>query len=1227
MRRILIAKRPDFDQASVALTTTLNQDLRIEAMLTLITGYEVDGLPEAIWPQAVGRIFTEPMVDTVIDELPGVQSIAREPLPGQYDQRADAAQQCCMLLDADHAVTVKTFEVACFDRPLSPDENQRFIHYWINPIEACVKDLDHSQVIVDLPVNEGVLDGLRTLNDAEALTFLKNEKAAMSLDDFRLIQSHYINVEHRDPTRLEFKILDTYWSDHCRHTTFQSELSDIVINDGPLHTTLTHWLNEVTTTRQALHRSHKPLTLMELATLNAKAIADERVEISDEVNACSVRITVETPYGPQPYLHQFKNETHNHPTEIEPFGGASTCIGGAIRDPLSGRAPVFQALRITGCGNVRESLQETLPGKLPQRVIATRAAQGYSTYGNQIGVATTYVQEFYHPRYVAKHLELGAVVGAAPQAHVRRDTPQPGDIIVMVGGRTGRDGIGGATGSSQAHTQSSLLSSASEVQKGNAPEERKLQRLFGHPQAAPLIKRSNDFGAGGISVAIGELTPGLRIDLDAVKTKTAGLSATELAISESQERMAVVLDPHDVDPFIHLADQENLESAIVATVTADTRLVMVHHGQVVADLDRALIDTNGVRQRVSAHLNAQVNALPTSKAYSSQTFLDHFRDLHVSLPKGLIERFDASIGATTVLAPLGGKHQLSPTQASVQTIPLPQGFSTTTSVVTSGFIPPLSEVNLFISAQAALLQALAKTIAVGGSLNNVFFSLQEYFPRLYRDPDKWGQVVLALLGAFSVQSVFERPAIGGKDSMSGSTETLDVLETLIAFAFGVRPVEHIRIQHLTQPHVPLYLVRAPRLADGSFDLPAVKAVYETLEAWQSHHQFKAVRVVESSVISTVASMTFSDHLGAHLTLDDPFALEPCSLVVATTETQVPKDWIPIGHSAPSLEVNGIPIPLEEAIEVYSHGLDFLYPQAPHIAGPDPRIPETEVPISTYPYPAPDVVRVVIPVFPGTNCEDDTARSVHCAGGHPIQVLIRNQTAQALSESLRALCAAMDVAHILVLPGGFSAGDEPDGSAKFIVNVLRNTEVRKSVEALLHRQGLILGICNGFQALIKTGLLPYGEYRELTADDATLTHNTVGRHVATMAQVKVTSNASPWLEGLSPGTVLHVPLSHGEGRLRVREDQLKTWVAHGQVAFQYCNEQGEATLDPRFNPNGSDYAIEGLISPCGRILGKMGHTERLTPQTMINRDPGSTFPLFQNGIRYFKAQEAPWKKTC
>ena len=1226
MRRIMIAKHPTFDQNSASLTHTLKTELGLQVSVTLITGYEVEGLPEALWSQAVARIFTEPMVDTVIKRLPGAEAIAREPLPGQYDQRADAAQQCCMLLEANNVV-VKTFEVACFDRPLSEVERQRFIHYWINPIEGCVKDLDHPTTVVDLPVCEGTLTGFTRMTLSEATAFLQSEKAAMSLDDLHLIQDHFKNVEHRDPTRLEFKILDTYWSDHCRHTTFQSELREIAIEQGPLQATLSHWLDQVHQTRAALHRSTKPLTLMELATLSAKAIDDPRVEHSDEVNACSVRISVDTPQGQQAWLHQFKNETHNHPTEIEPFGGASTCIGGAIRDPLSGRAPVFQALRITGCGNVREALDATLPGKLPQRVIATRAAHGYSAYGNQIGVATTYVHEYYHPRYVAKHLELGAVVGAAPQAHVRRETPQPGDVILMVGGRTGRDGIGGATGSSQAHTSSSLISSASEVQKGNAPQERKLQRLFGNPQAAQLIKRSNDFGAGGISVAIGELAAGLRIDLDAVKTKTSGLSATELAISESQERMAVVVEAHDVEPFLRLADQENLECAIVAVVTDQARLIMTHQGVVVADLDRALIDTNGVRQQVKASLSAHPAPLPTSHPWTVESLLTHLGDLNVSVPKGLIERFDASIGATTVLFPLAGHARLSPTQASVQRIPLPSGTSSTTSVVSAGFIPTLSEVHLFISGQAAVLQALAKTIVVGGSIHNVFFSLQEYFPRLRNDPAKWGQVVSALLGAYSVQSVFERPAIGGKDSMSGSSEHLDVLETLIAFAFGITDDKRIHPQHLTQAGVPLYLIKAPRLSDGSFDLPAVKGTYETVESWMSRGAIMAAQVVETSVIATIARMTFSDHLGAQLRLEDPLALEACSLIVATTQPKVPDTWQPIGHSATTLNVNGVDIPLDQAIEAYAHGMDFLYPQAPPISGPDPRIPETEAPTSLYPYPAPSVVRVVIPVFPGTNCEDDTARAVQCAGGLPIHVLIRNTSAKALADSLRALCAAMDVAHLLILPGGFSAGDEPDGSAKFIVNVLRNTEVRRSVEGLLKRQGLILGICNGFQALIKTGLLPYGEYRDLTKTDATLTHNTVGRHLSTITKVKVTSNASPWLDGLSPGTILQVPLSHGEGRLRVSEAQIKTWIAKGQVAFQYCDDHGEATLDPQFNPNGSDYAIEGLISPCGRILGQMGHTERLYPNLMINLEPIANFPLFRNGIRYIKAKEAPWKNAC
>jgi phosphoribosylformylglycinamidine synthase len=1220
MRRIVIIKRPEFDQASSALTSTLRNALHIEATVTLMTGYEVDGLQDDVWPTAVARIFTEPMTDRVIDHLPGQEILSREPLPGQYDQRADAAQQCCMLLNAPHA-KVKTFDVASFDRVLTETERHRFLSYWVNPIEMRVKDLEHDATIVDEPVKEGPLVGFRTFTEEQAQTFLQEEKAAMSLNDLHLIQAHFRDVEHRDPTRLEFKILDTYWSDHCRHTTFQSELTHITIPQGPLSETMSRWLNDLHTQRQILQRDHKPLTLMEMATINAKIIADPRVEHSAEVNACSVMVTVETPQGPQAWLHQFKNETHNHPTEIEPFGGASTCIGGAIRDPLSGRAPVFQALRISGCGDVREPLEATLPGKLPQRVIATRAAHGYSAYGNQIGVATTSVQEFYHPRYKAKHLELGAVVGAAPQANVRRETPQPQDVILMVGGKTGRDGIGGATGSSKIHTAASIINSAAEVQKGNAPEERKLQRLFGHPQAARLIKRSNDFGAGGISVAIGELADGLRIDLDAVKVKTQGMSAIELALSESQERMAIVVDPADVPTMLALIDQENLEAAIVATVTEAKRLVMIHHGRVVADLDRSLIDTHGASQRVSALLRS--TAQQTSDLKASNDLIEHLSDLNVSCPKGLIERFDASIGTTTVLAPLGGRDQLSPTQGSVQRFPLPEGQSPTVSMVTTGFIPRLSEEHLFISGQAALLQALAKTVALGGSMTNVFFSLQEYFPRCANDPHKWGQVVAALLGAYSVQRVFERPAIGGKDSMSGTYHDMDVLETLIAFAFSVGRVEKVRPQHLTRPDIPLYLVKAPRRKDGSFDLTTIKGRYETLE--QLHDQYDLIiRVVESSVISTVLRMTCSDGLGAQLTLEDPLDDAPCSLVVATTMTSVPVDWIPIGHSSTALIINGIAHDLHAAIHAYAHGMDFLYPQAPQIQADDPRIPQTKALIRRYPYPTPAIVRAVIPVFPGTNCEVDTARALVKAGAHPIPVLLRNQTADALSESLQALCAAIDDAHILVLPGGFSAGDEPDGSAKFIVNVLRSAEVRRSVEALLQREGLMLGICNGFQALIKTGLLPYGEYRDLSEQDATLTHNTVGRHLSTMARVKVTSNASPWLNGLSPGSVLHVPLSHGEGRLRVQRDQLNTWITNGQVAFQYCDDHGEASMDPIHNPNGSDYAIEGLLSPCGRILGKMGHTERMDPDLYVNLAYRSTFPLFENGVNYFKAKEASWK---
>ena len=1221
MNRLFIRKRAGFDINSASLSKLIQTQLGIQAQVSTFIGYDVFELDPAILPSAISRVFSEAMSDEVFDSLPeGSETIIlKEPLPGQYDQRSDAAQQCLRLLDENTQATVSSFEGVRFDKILNPQEQQRFLNYWINPIESREKSLDEEVVLSDNLSDEGPITGITDFNAHQALAFLRKNKAAMSIADLKLIQTFFETHEHRQPTMTEFKVLDTYWSDHCRHTTFETQLKKITIPKGPYEKELNAALDLFSAYRQKAARTHKPLTLMEMATIAGRVIDDPRVEHSAEINACSVKIKVKVKETATDWLLQFKNETHNHPTEIEPFGGASTCIGGAIRDPLSGRAYVYQAMRISGCGNVKESIAETIPHKLPQRVIAARATQGNSAYGNQIGVATTYVREIYHPRYAAKHLELGAVVGAVKASDVKRLTPCANDVIILIGGRTGRDGIGGATGSSLAHTQVSLTMCASEVQKGNAPEERKLQRLFRNPQASRMIKKCNDFGAGGISVAIGELADGLIIDLNKVPLKYLGLNATELAISESQERMAVVLDPADAQAFIHLAHSENLEATPVATVTAAKRLQMFYKGQCVVDLDRALIDTNGVRQNASAILKQNSPLVSDRKSFTEATALAHLGSLNVALQKGLIEQFDASIGVTTVLYPLGGKTQLTPTQGSVQKISLADQESSTVSIMTAGFIPELSEINPFLSAQGAVLESIAKTIALGGKIENIFFSFQEYFPKLNQDEEKWGSVVQALLGALSVQAAFHRPAIGGKDSMSGSFNTMDVLETLVSFACTVANPEDILTQQAKSPFDHLYLAKAKRKENGLFDLEGTKALYEKIQGLVQSKKLSAVRVVEQGLFASICALVFGNALKADIdTQEDLFELLPGSLLIATPLSDAPSDWIRLGQvSTDQFRFNGIDVDYDKAVHAYVNGLDFLYPVTAQASQSKLFIKDTDKAALTYQGEIPSTIRVVIPFFPGTNCENDTARAFAKAGGTPHLIAIRNLTKQALESSLNEFVKALETAHILALPGGFSSGDEPDGSAKFIVNVLRNDKVRKAVEDLLKRQGLILGICNGFQALIKTGLLPYGEYRELTQDDATLTHNTIHRHIAAIATTRLSSNASPWLKTLKPGLIVKVPLSHGEGRLKVSDEQAQAWFDSGQVAFQYADPDGNPSVDPRTNLNGSDHAIEALISPNGQILGKMGHTERIS-KDLYKNIPGITeLKLFQNGIDYFK----------
>jgi phosphoribosylformylglycinamidine synthase len=1213
MNRFFIQKKPHLDAHSDNLTKKLYDQLNLDVQVFLMKGYEIESFDSSLINQALTQVLSEPMSDVVFTQLPKSNGsvFIKEPLPGQFDQRAESTLQCLKLMDVHTKATVKTFEVASFNRVLNDEETLQFLSLWINPIESRLKNLDEQSSMDERIIDDGFIEDFTSMSESQLISFLSLHSAAMSLEDIKLIQAFFRDHETRQPTMTEFKVLDTYWSDHCRHTTFETHLDQIVFEVGPLKEVIQNTFEDYKALRSSTKRTHKPITLMDMATIAAKAIQDERVDLSDEVNACSVKVKLED-HNNEEWLIQFKNETHNHPTEIEPFGGASTCIGGAIRDPLSGRAYVYQAMRISGCGDVRENVSQTLSGKLPQIMIATQATAGNSSYGNQIGVATTTVKEIYHPSYKTKHLELGAVVGAVKSDHVVRLQPQPGDVILLLGGKTGRDGIGGATGSSVEHHDHSLIQCAAQVQKGNAVEERQLQRLFRNPDFSKRIKKCNDFGAGGVSVAIGELASGLDIDLSLIPLKYQGLNATELAISESQERMAIVIDSKDIEQMIHLANEENVEATLVAHVNDSQRLVMKYQDRIVVDLSRKLIDTHGAQQHVNVRVDTQ-GCPPQSESFSAEWALKHMASLNVSSQKGLIEHFDSSINALSVVSPLGGKHQLTPSMGSVSFIPHPKSTSMA-SILTYGFIPRLSEGNMYVSAQGAVLESIAKVIACGGQIKDIFFSFQEYFPKLKQDT-MWGEVVSALLGALSVQTFFQRPAIGGKDSMSGSFKDMDVLPTLVSFACSITSADKVITSQAKHRGNMLYLLKVPQHPDGNFNLQVAKTMYKSLENAHLQGCVKSAYVVKESLFASCVTMLAGNHLGMNYTSDLDITRDYPASIIVESSLDMP-GWIPLGTISDDLIINHQLLNKAEIFEAFKSGLDFIYPRFHQSTHAEVTLPRQRTNIKKYPFPPVKEVNVIIPLFPGTNCEDDTKRAFEKAGGVCEIVPINTLTPERLLHSIDHLTNAIDKAHILVLAGGFSMGDEPDGSAKFIVNIIRNESIKAAITRLIERKGLILGICNGFQALIKSGLLPYGEIKDLTTDDATLTFNALGRHISTIVSTRLVSDHSPWLQGMSD-EVIKVPLSHGEGRLIASDTMIKTWIDQKQIAFQMCDENAQSWMDADINVNGSVMAIEGLISPCGHILGKMGHTERVIEGCYQNIEGFVDCGLFENGIRYFK----------
>lgn len=1258
IRRLFVEKKPAFAVEARHLLHDLRENLGLSGLrgLRLVVRYDVEGLGEKEFAAARWTVFAEPPVDQAYDEVlplaPGERTLAVEYLPGQYDQRADSAAQCLQLVSHGARPTVATARIYILEGACSEEDFQRIRAYLINPVdsrEAATSKPETLNPAVPPPDEVDVLTGFTAADEAGLKLLLAGMGLAMTLADLQHTQVHFRDEERRDPTETELRLLDTYWSDHCRHTTFLTKLEDVTIEDGPFSGPITQAFLQYRTLRQQVFGSRtdeKPECLMDIALLPMRALRLagklEDQEISSEINACSIVVDIDTTAaasGTEKWLLMFKNETHNHPTEIEPCGGAATCLGGAIRDPLSGRAYVYQSMRVTGSGDPRVPVSETLPGKLPQRKITQEAAQGFAGYGNQIGLTTGQVQEYYDPGYLAKRMEIGAVVGAVPQSQVRREESLPGDVIVLVGGRTGRDGIGGATGSSKAHTEQSIEKCGAEVQKGDPPMERKLQRLFRRPETCRLIKKCNDFGAGGVSVAIGELADGLIINLDVVPKKYEGLNGTELAIAESQERMAVVVAPGDVEALLQLADEENLEATVVAEVTAEPRLRMVWRGQTIADLSRGFLDSNGALQSTRARITApkakgspfQTEEVPAAELASR--WLSVLGDLNTCSQRGLNEKFDCTIGAASVLLPYGGKHRRTPAECMVAKFPLLHGETRSASAMSHGFLPRISRWSPFHGAVWAHVQAAAKLATVGGDHRRLRFTLQEYFGKPMQDPARWGAPLAALLGALQAEMALGTAAIGGKDSMSGTFKDLDVPPTLVAFAVDTVKADEVISSELKGPGHDLVLLELPRTVDELPDWQGLDLLYGRVGQLVREGKVLAARTLGMDGLAPALSiMAFGNGVGLQLDEERPeadwFRPRPGSFVVELPGKARPDtlfdglDWTLLGTTLaePQFRIGEMTLALAQAQAAWEAPLEPVFPTRESDEEPVRALPAF-APIAAKRREAPSLKvgkpRVLLTVFPGTNCEYDTARAFEQAGAIPETVVFRNLNPQAVEESLDAMARAMARAQIIVIPGGFSAGDEPEGSGKFIAAAYRNPRVRDAVHELLqHREGLMLGICNGFQALIKLGLVPYGEIREQDPSSPTLTFNSL-RYMSRMAWTRVVSNASPWLSRLTPGDTHVVAIAHGEGRIVGPEAQLRELLAKGQVATQYVDETGQPTLDIEFNPNGSALAIEGLTSPDGRILGKMAHAERYTPHVWKNVPGEKDMQLFQAGVDYFR----------
>ena len=1261
VKRIYVEKKAPYAVKARELKEDIGDYLGLTSVTNVreLIRYDVEGLDDATFEKACKMIFSEPPVDDIYYEVFPMsykeKYFGMEYLPGQFDQRADSAVQCVRFLNEESNPIIRTAVTYVIEGELNDEELDRIKNYCINPVDSRECDFAKPDTLVteyDEPEDVSIIDGFKDMEEAELKSLYDSLGLAMTFNDFKHIQNYYRGEENRDPSMTEIKVLDTYWSDHCRHTTFSTELKDVTFTDGdyrePIETTYQSYLD--TMEEMYKGRDDKYVCLMDIALMGMKKLKMagklEDMEVSDEINACSVIVPVEMDYGDGPVTEEwlvfFKNETHNHPTEIEPFGGAATCLGGAIRDPLSGRGYVYQAMRVTGAADPTVPVSATLKGKLSQKKLVTGAAAGYSSYGNQIGLATGYVKEIYHPNYVAKRMEIGAVMGAAPRRCVKRENSDPGDIIILLGGRTGRDGCGGATGSSKVHTESSIETCGAEVQKGNAPTERKIQRLFRREEVAALIKKCNDFGAGGVSVAIGELADGLRVDLDKVPKKYAGLDGTELAISESQERMAVVVDPADVDKFLSYAEEENLEATVVAEVTEEPRLVLMWRGREIVNLSRAFLDTNGAHQETVVTVqvpNADNSPLgriandsvreAVEKEDGAGALLATLSDLNVCSQKGLVERFDASIGAGSVYMPYGGKTQLTETQTMVAKLPVSKGKTDTVTMMSYGFDPYVSSWSPYHGAIYAITESMAKIVAAGGNHKNIRFTFQEYFKRMTDDPTRWGQPFQALLGAFDAQVGFGLPSIGGKDSMSGTFNDIDVPPTLVSFAVDIAKGRDIITPELKSAGNKLVRFEIEK---DDYLIPVYEKVQELYSAISELIAdgviVSAYALDQYGVAAAVCKMAFGNKLGVEFAddcdLEDLFTGAMGDILVEVDRDRIGEigiDYELIGtvRDTGIIRIGGAEVSIDEAIAAWSKPLGKVFPYKAYKGREAVDMPlfdaKGDIYICKNKIAKPNVF---IPVFPGTNCEYDSAKAFERAGANVRTVVFKNQTAEQIRESFRAYVDAINESQIIMFPGGFSAGDEPDGSAKFFAAAFQNEAMKEAVMKLLNeRDGLALGICNGFQALIKLGLVPNGAITGQDENAPTLTFNTINRHISKMVYTKVVSNKSPWLSGATLGGVYVNPASHGEGRFVAPKEWLDRLIANGQVATVYSDNDGNVSMDEEYNINGSYMAIEGITSMDGRVLGKMAHSERRGDKVAINIYGEQDLKIFESGVNYFR----------